>query len=193
MKSHSCSRRNWMEGALLQIIVLAALIGCIGCQRSVPSASTRREDVDQFNQKLAAMEQRLSNLQLVVDGLQSIDRKVDVLQGQLDSLQRPPSGWFRVDSPDTYESLGPYWQVTQLRIESGPVGCRVIGEILYRLSVVRRNVSMQVKLAGIDASGSGLLMTAIPGRYAPFSITVPASRCALLNPDRKKHAAHPLC
>jgi hypothetical protein len=86
-------------------------------------------------------------------------------------------GYLGLGTPNAYQDLGPFWQVHGLQLIADPQGCRVTGEILYRLMVRRQNVDLSATLIsssdrGATAIGASVLATATPGKYERFSIPV---------------------
>ena len=86
-------------------------------------------------------------------------------------------GYLALGTPNAYQDLGPFWQVHGLQLVADPQGCRVTGEILYRLMVRRQNVDLSATLIssadkGATAIGASVLATATPGKYERFSIPV---------------------
>jgi hypothetical protein len=86
-------------------------------------------------------------------------------------------GYLALGTPNSYQDLGPFWQVHGLQLISDPQGCRVTGEILYRLMVRRQNVDLSATLISASnnaatALGASVLPTATPGKYERFSIPV---------------------
>ena len=86
-------------------------------------------------------------------------------------------GYLALGTPNAYQDLGPFWQVHGLQLVSDPQGCRVTGEILYRLMVRRQNVDLSATLITsssntVTAVGASVLATATPGKYERFSILV---------------------
>jgi len=86
-------------------------------------------------------------------------------------------GYLALGTPNAYQDLGPFWQVHGLQLVSDPQGCRVSGEILYRLMVRRQNVDLSATLITssnntVTAVGASVLAVATPGKYERFSIPV---------------------
>jgi hypothetical protein len=86
-------------------------------------------------------------------------------------------GYLALGTPNAYQDLGPFWQVHGLQLVSDPQGCRVSGEILYRLMVRRQNVDVSATLITssdntVTAVGASVLAAATPGKYERFSIPV---------------------
>jgi hypothetical protein len=86
-------------------------------------------------------------------------------------------GYMALGTPNSYQDLGPFWQVHGLQLIADPQGCRVTGEILYRLMVRRQNVDVSATLISASnnaatALGTSVLPTATPGKYERFSIPV---------------------
>jgi ribosomal protein L18 len=84
--------------------------------------------------------------------------------------------YLALGTPNAYQDLGPFWQVHGLQLVSDPQGCRVSGEILYRLMVRRQNVDVSATLITSSntatAVGASVLAVATPGKYERFSIPV---------------------
>jgi len=86
-------------------------------------------------------------------------------------------GYLALGTPNAYQDLGPFWQVHGLQLVVDPQGCRVTGEILYRLMVRRQNVDLSATLITtssntVTAVGASVLAVATPGKYERFSIPV---------------------
>src|SRR5262249_32282546 len=77
-------------------------------------------------------------------------------------------GYLALGTPNSYQDLGPFWQVHGLQLVTDPQGCRITGEILYRLMVRRQNVELSATLisssnSSATAVGASVLSTATPG------------------------------
>lgn len=86
-------------------------------------------------------------------------------------------GYLALGTPNAYQDVGPFWQVHGLQLISDPQGCRVTGEILYRLMVRRQNVELSATLISsssntVTALGTSVLSAATPGKYERFSVLV---------------------
>ena len=148
------------------VIVLAAGVGLA----TAACESGTSKDVNALSERILALESRLASADKLSARVDALERNAPVVP----SLAA--SGFLTLGNPDTYDSLGPFWQVTRLALQSDPQGCRVTGQILYRLSVRRQNVDMSVDLLNdrfaTVASGKGVLASAMPGRYTNFSVLV---------------------
>jgi hypothetical protein len=126
--------------------------------------------------KTAPLAKRVSAVEEQVKGFSSgVDAaKVDAA---LAKAAMDADGYLALGTPNSYQDLGPFWQVHGLQLISDPQGCRVTGEILYRLMVRRQNVELSATLISssnntVTAIGTSVLSTATPGKYERFSVPV---------------------
>ena len=87
---------------------------------------------DPLAQRVSAVEQQIKG---VASGVETA--KVDAA---LAKAAMEADGYLALGTPNSYQDVGPFWQVHGLQLISDPQGCRVTGEILYRLMVRRQNV-----------------------------------------------------
>jgi hypothetical protein len=143
---------------LLIVCVIALVTGCVAGSYVA-------------GRKVEPLAARISALN---DQIKSLSGELVTTKLAMPSLDA--EGYLELGKPNIYQDLGPFWQVSELVLIADPQGCRVAGEILYRLSVRRQNVEMSVEL--IDAAfktvarGTAVLSQALPGRYARFSVII---------------------
>lgn len=114
------------------------------------------------------------NTKALDDKISSVQRQVLNVASAVLSNRLDAENLLSLGNPDNYETLGPFWQGRGVQLVSDPQGCRVVGEILYRLSVRRQNINVSVELVGSKtvAQGTAVLSQVTPGIYQPFSVVI---------------------
>lgn len=128
--------------------------------------------------RVSAADERVKSIEERVKGIEErmvkLASDVGTAKEAVQSLDA--DGYLALGNPDTYQNLGPFWQIRKLQLMSDPQGCRVTGEILYRLSMRRQNVDLSLQLMDSSfktvASGTSVLSAGISGRYTSFSVLV---------------------
>lgn len=126
--------------------------------------------------RMAPLVKRMSAVEEQVKGVSSGVEAAKV-DAALAKAAMEADGYLALGTPNAYQDLGLFWQVHGLQLVSDPQGCRVTGEILYRLMVRRQNVELSATLISTSenaatALGTSVLATATPGKYEKFSIPV---------------------
>ena len=155
-------------GAYVFFLIIGAFIGVYLIDNKIEPLekriSTLETKAESYEKRLTAFEQQLTMTDARVASLALSSSKTD------------PDAYLDLGNPNTYEDLGSFWQVKGLVVRSDPQGCRIDGDVLYRLNVRRQNVDMSVELLSEDfktlANGKSVLRDAIPGRYTSFSFVV---------------------
>ena len=119
--------------------------------------------------RVSAVEEQVKNFSSGVDAAK--------LDAALAKAAMDADGYLALGTPNAYQDLGPFWQVHGLQLVADPQGCRVTGEILYRLMVRRQNIELSATLISssnntVTALGTSVLATATPGKYERFSVLV---------------------
>lgn len=148
-------------------ISLTAIL--LGCSSEDPEKHAQAARIKELDAKVAALDEKITALRKEYDDTSKVVFEVATKADSFNIIE--------IDNAfDTYADVGYFWQVTNLALASHVQGCMVKGKILNRLYVNRNNVDMRISLLDKEgkmiSAGRGVIKSARPGTYSPFSVLV---------------------
>jgi hypothetical protein len=156
-KPSAASSRSW--GGFILCLVIGFVAGVL-----VVNGKT-----DPLVKRVSAVEEQVKGFS---SGVETAKLDAALAKAAMDA-----DGYLALGTPNSYQDLGPFWQVHGLQLIADPQGCRVTGEVLYRLMVRRQNIELSATLISASnntatALGTSVLSSATPGKYERFSVLV---------------------